>query len=406
MIRNSEDASSHLPDIPPLNPDETDGRIRLSDSVPPEQPAFPSVKVICDELYRLNVVDSPTGLHLEPIQGNPKRRDYLSKASFRVLVGERTVYHLTVGHNLTPLWERTQAFASACPEITCRPLFCHRSKERDYLGIEFFDGQNLDSLVLVGQLTPAEALKHGVKVLGALERTFQVSRAEAAAQEIDALFTQVRALPIFAEFDRDFLQRVVFPFVRAGALAGPFRTRWTNGDFIPRNVLVDQEGKTRLVDYEFAGSTHFFAEDAWRWRTFSTLPPEARVLPGLGNGAMQEPWIEAIFLLRQLVLAHEIKRADQAAVDSRSFIDRLVSLVTGAYSGFRASAFLRSLAAPSKLEDALREITRLGDVLSQREEKIRAMQASFSWQSTAPLRAMRRMLIDRHRPGQDTPEED
>jgi hypothetical protein len=397
MIRNSEDDSSHLPDNPPLNPDDTDGRIRVPDSAPLEQPAFPSVKAIGDELYRLNVVDSVTGLHLEPIQGNPKRRDYLSKASYRVLAGTRTLCHLTIGRNFAKLWERTRSFANACPEITCQPLFFHQTGAWDYLGIEFFDGRNLDGLVLERQLTPAEALKHSGKVLAALERTLQPSTAEEAAREIDALFAQVRALPIFAEFDQIVLQQAVFPFVRAGALTGPFRTRWTNGDLIPRNVLVDQKGNIRLVDYEFAARTHFFAEDAWRWRTFSTLPPEARVLPGVGDGAMQEPWIEAICLLRQLVLAHEIKRAHPAAVDSRSFIDRLVSLAAEAHSGFRASAFLQSLTTPSKLEDAVREINRLGDLLSQREEKIRTMQASFSWQSTAPLRALRRMLIDRHR---------
>jgi hypothetical protein len=410
MTRNSEAASPHLPDHLPLNPDPADGRIRTPDSVPLEQPAFPSAKVIGDELFRNNVVDSLTGLQLEPIQGNPKRSDYLSKASFHVLVGNRTVCHLTVGRNLSPLWERTQAFASACPEITCRPLFFHRSGEWDYLGIEFFDGRNLDSLALEGQLPPAEALKHGGKILAVLERTLQPSNAGAAAQEIDALFAQVSALPLFAEFDRTFLQQMIFPFVRAGALTEPFRTRWTNGDLIPRNVLVDQPGEIRLVDYEFAGRTHFFAEDAWRWRTFSALPPEARDLPGVSVGAIHEPWLEAFFLLRQLALAHEINGVRQAATDLRPAIDRLVALVADGYPAFGANTFLQMLASVSRLKenlaetlalgravtgDALCELTRLRDLLYQREEKIRAMQSSLSWQSSAPLRALRRTLLDR-----------
>jgi O-antigen biosynthesis protein len=425
MIRNPEDASSHLPDDPPLNPDDTNGRIRLPDSIPLEPPAFPSVNAICDELHRLNVVDSPTGLHLEPLQGNPNRRDYLSKASYRVRAENRTVCHLTVGRNLTKLWERTRSFASACPEITCRPLFCHRSKEWDYLGIEFFDGQNLESLVLEGQLTPAEALKHSGEALAALERTLQVSSAEAAAQEIATLFAQVRALPIFAEFDQIFLQQAVFPFVRAGALTGPFRTRWTNGDFIPRNVLVDQEGKTRLVDYEFAARTHFFTEDAWRWRIFSTLPPEARELPGLGDRSTNEPWLEAFFLLRQLVLAHEINGAQRAGIDLQPAINRLVALAASGQAAFQANVFLQLLASVPRLKetlqqkdvvitetlalgrvvtsDALSELMRLRDLLYQREEKIRAMQASFSWQSTVPLRALRRRFLDQPGPKPSTP---
>jgi len=406
MTRNSEDASPHLPDNPPPNPDPADGRIRATDSVPLEQPAFPSIEIIGDKLCRLNVVDSPIGLQLEPIQRNPKRHDYLSKASFRILVENRTVCHLTVGRKLTPLWERTQAFASACPEIACRPLFFHRSGEWDYLGIEFFDGRNLDSLAMEGQLTPTEALKHGGAVLAALERTLQPSTAEAAAREIDGIFAQVCALPLFAEFDRNFLQQVFFPFVRAGALTGPFRTRWTNGDLIPRNVLVDQPGRVHLVDYEFAARTHFFAEDAWRWRTFSTLPPEARDLPGLGDATMQESWIEAFFLLRQLILAHEINGSSQAAVDLRPAIDRLVALAAKGYPAFGTNTFLQMLASVPRLKelgravtgDALGELMRLRDLLYQREEKIRAMQASFSWQSTAPLRALRRTLLDRYSP--------
>ena len=140
MTRNPEAASSHLPDHPPPNFNDAGGQIPVPDLVPLEPLVIPSIKVICDELLRSNAVDSLTGLHLDPIQGNPNRRDYLSKASFRVMVGNRTLCHLTVGRNLTPLWERTQAFASACPEITCRPLFFHRSGEWDCLGIEFFEG--------------------------------------------------------------------------------------------------------------------------------------------------------------------------------------------------------------------------------------------------------------------------
>lgn len=40
------------------------------------------------------------------------------------------------------------------------------------------------------------------------------------------------------------------------------------------------------------------------------------------------------------------------------------------------------------------EQRRLGDLLANREQKIRQMQASFSWQATAPLRALRRAFFD------------
>ncbi|HZP60931.1 MAG TPA: glycosyltransferase family 2 protein, partial [Opitutaceae bacterium] len=340
-----------------------------------------------------------------------------------------------MGRSLEQLWERAQAFADACPDIACRPLFYHRAGEWDYLAEEFFKGREVEVLVREGRQTVTEVVACVEKIMAALERTQQPSTPEAAAQELDWLFTRVCALPLFARFDQTLLQEAVFPFVRAGMLAGPFRTRWTNGDLIPRNVLVDPHGNVRLIDYEFAARTHFFAEDAWRWRIFSTLPPEARELPGLGD-ITNQPWVEAFHLLRQIVLAHEVNGAQRAASDSRPALDRLAGLAA-TQTEHQNSVFLQRLAAIpavemrlaaelekhfsliAKLEesgrakdtvnahmlnlsravvgDALQEIIRLRDLLYQREEKIRHMQQSISWQATTPLRAARRRLLDRYR---------
>lgn len=377
---------------------------------PAESPVLPSLEAIRDELLRnAHVFNAPSGLHLESIPGNPDRIDCLSRAHFRVRDGNRTLCRLTVARNLTPLWERIQAFAGACPEIACRPLFCHRSSEWTYLGVEFFDGQDLESLATAGRLTPAEAINHGEKIVAALERTLQPSNAEAATREIERLFAQVCSLPLFVEFDRDFLRQFVFPFVRAGALAGPYHTRWTNGDLIPRNVIVDQQGQARLVDYEFAACTHFFAEDGWRWRIFSTLPPEARNLPAFGEaGRQKEPWLEGFFLLKQLILAHATNHRAKAVADSRPTIDRLVALIAETQPSFRSSAFLQPLARSHEMEESLvkalasireaqHELAHLRNLLYQREKKIRIMQESFSWRITAPLRALRRALLDPRR---------
>ena len=419
-----------LPHDPPSKAYRTDHPFRPStasaeDDASAEMklpPAFPSLESIREELLRKTDVARPAGdLRIEPLPGDASRPDRLARKHFRVSAGEHTLFRLTVGPNLKDLWERSRAFAEACPEIACPPLFCHRAGEWDYLAIEFFPGRNLEELFLDGGLTSAETVRHVTKIMTVLGGTEQPSTREAATQEIEALFRQVGSLPIFDRFDQSFLQQAVFPIVRTGALTGPFHTRWTNGDLIPRNVLVDQQGQVRLVDYEFANRTHFFAEDGWRWRAFSNLPAEMRDLPGLGVSLSKEPWLEVFFLLKQLVLINEGGGNQPNVAASRPVLDWLVAVAARAHDGFRSSAFLQPLApqslpqkneqTPSELlalgraviADALDELTRLRNLLYQREEKIRAMRSSFSWNVTAPLRALRRMLLDRFRPKQPAP---
>ena len=302
--------------------------------------------VVCTILRKLGVLDAESAPRLEPLPRNPERRDYLTRASFRVFSGKRAICHLTVGKNLIDLQMRTRAFAEACPKIVCPLLFWHQSAGWDYLGIELVEGQNLETLVLEGRLKPADAVAHVAKVVAALESTLLPSTAESAAQEIDRFFSWVQASPIFSGLDQQFLQSVIFPFIRSGALSGPQQTRWTNGDLIARNVLVDSRGGVRLVDYEFAGRTHFYAEDWWRWHSESKLPPEALDLPGSPK-ASAETWQEAYFILRHAVLIHEINGAAVAVSGLRQQMDRLVALAAAAQAGFRASVFLQPLALPT-----------------------------------------------------------
>jgi hypothetical protein len=375
----------------------------------------PSDHVLCNTLQKLGIVDAVSAPRLEPIPRNPERRDYLKRASFRVFSGGRVVCHLTVGKNLADLQTRTRAFAEACAEIACRPLFWHQSEGWDYLGVELFEGQDIEALVRDGRLKPADAIAHVAKVISALERTLLPSAAEAAAQEMEQFFSWVCASPVFSGLDQQFLHSVIFPFIRSGALSGPQHTRWTNGDLIALNVLVDPRGGLRLVDYEFASRTHFYAEDWWRWRSLSKLPPEALDLPG-SHMASTEPWLEAYSILRHAVLVHEINGVAVALSGLRPQIDRLVALAAAAHAGFRASVFLQPLAlrssntsaGPQAGQEGLhaieaiiarqqRQLQSMTARLHQREDKIARMQRSFSWRSTAPLRWSRRQLLDRRR---------
>lgn len=369
--------------------------------------ALPSDHLLGQTLRRLGVVGAASAPRFEPIPRNPERRDYLTRGAFRVFVNDRAFCHLIVGMGLADLHARAQAFAEACPGITCRPLFWHQSEGWDYLGTELFEGQNLDRLVLEGRLKPADATARVADVVSALEATLLPSTAEAAAREMEQFFSWVCASAIFSGLDHQFLQSVVFPFIRKDAPSNLRHTRWTNGDLTAQNVLVDAQGAVRLVDYEFASRTHFFAEDWWRWRSLSMLPADALDLPG-SNLASTEPWLEAYFILRHAVLVHEINGAAVAVSGLRQQIDRLVTLAAAANREFRASVFLQPLALRSSNTEAWldrlhtietmiakqqSQLQSLTARLEQREDKITRMQRSHSWRLTAPLRWLRRQLL-------------
>jgi hypothetical protein len=300
------------------------------------------------ELVAAGVVPSPDGALVERLNRSPRRLDYATQENFRVSFRGSAVCHLAAGRDLAGLRARTEAFAEACPSITCPPLFWLHAGGADLLGTEYFDGRSLASLVAEGRITPAGAVAHADRVVEALEATLRPSTAQEAARELHALFDSVSALPLFNELDAGFLREVVFPYVRKGAQRGPFPTRWTNGDFNAENVLLDSDGDVRLVDYEFAGPTHFFAEDWWRWETYSQLPPDAPGVPRLqaslpGDGG----WLEAYFILRQLTLAHETHHPGSAFGDASLRLDRLASLMAENDPRVRASELFKRLGPQS-----------------------------------------------------------
>ncbi len=310
----------------------------------PEQLEHATADAIRAELFRANVTSSLAGCDLEAVLRNPERRDYFTRRGYKIYGPKRQpICYLTVGQDLADLHRRILSFSDACPEIACRPLFYHKTGDWEYLGTELFDAQNVDGLVFSGKLPVEDAVKLGERALIALEHTMKKSSSAAASRELDGFFAKVLASPLFGGLDRPFLSDVVFPFIRNGALEGQQYIRWTNGDFVPRNLLVGAQGSLRLVDCEFASQTHFFLEDFWRWRTYSTLPAGSRELAQSRGRDSKSAWSEAYFLLHQLIVIHEVNGASVAVSEARRAIERLLTLMTETHTGFRASLFFELL---------------------------------------------------------------
>jgi hypothetical protein len=304
----------------------------------------PASDEIIGELRAAGHLRADEKVELIALPGNPLRADHSSRLHFQLRENNLTTCYLTAGPNLTDLHRRTAEFADACPTLACRPLFLHRANGWDFIGTEFFDGESLETSLRSGQLTLARARELATNVLATLDRTTAPSSLESVQNELDALLPPILSLPVFGELDRVFLQAIVFPLIRTGAGAMSPQTRWTNGDFIARNVLVNPRGEVRLIDCELAERTHFFAADAWRWRTYSNVPEELRMFPPVGE-IFADPWIEMLAILRQMVHQFEINGPAIATVESRAAIDRLIALTATAHSDFRGSAFFRALAS-------------------------------------------------------------
>ena len=385
MSRRTEDAASHSPNAMACAANSVrDGTAEKSRALDSKALAA----LVNAELLKVGVIASADVINLVPITGNPNRRDYQSRQRFHAVKQGKPVCLVINGYDLAPLWKRSQGFAQACPTISCKPLFFQSVEGNDVLGFEFFAGRDLECLWRERRIEVEQIRQGSQKIVAALEGTIAPSTAEAAAQELEDLFTAVCALPLFNGLDLSLLRHALFPLVKAGVLAVPPQTRWTNGDLIPRNVLVDEAGNLRLVDYEFAARTHLYADDYWRWRVFSSLPVSASTLPGQPTTERDESWREALFLLRQLVLAYDTNGASQAEPDSKPALDRLLVIANRAQPGaFHASAFLeRELAAQSKSpQQFAQKLTRLTALLHHRECELAATKKDAGWQVSQSL---------------------
>ena len=286
---------------------------------------------------------SSNSLRCEPIMRNPDRLDYRTRFAFRVFEGNAPLCHLTVGIQLDNLWERCNAFYEACPSIACKPLFFEKANGWDYLALDYFLGRSLEELALEGRISAQKASDYGDAIVSLLKETRRRSSVECMLKELDGLFERLISLPVFTSIDQQFVKTALFPFIREGFLSREPETRWTNGDLVPRNILADDSGAFRLIDYEFAGRTHFYHEDWWRWRSFTRLPLEARDLRGLRSDRQTDVCLEAYFIVRQLVLSYENTLPHLAAGDARHWIQRLLAIASVLNGQFHASWFFNGL---------------------------------------------------------------
>ena len=303
-------------------------------------------------------------------------------AVFLIRETGKPVAHLSIGPNLTGLWQRLDSFAQELPSLVARPIFFHAAGPLDLLVREFPEGKTLAELAVSPPQLADDLRQHAVAALRQLQATARPSTIENAQAEVSEVFNRLSASSILGDFDRAFLGEVVLPLIRHHVADTSPATRWTNGDFLPRNLILQPDGHIRLIDYEFAGRTHF-PDDEWRWDTLVS----PRRLPALSQPGQFPDWLQMLFWCRQLALSHETTSPGIAAADTDTAIRHLIALLHSQTGAWNRHFFLRHLEPGQPLHGKLGE---LSAEVSQLRDKLGRMHASRSWRLTAGFRALRR----------------
>ncbi|MDQ5978333.1 MAG: hypothetical protein QG602_1307 [Verrucomicrobiota bacterium] len=287
----------------------------------------PSIDVTFSELVARGLLAaSPPPQALA--SGNSDRRPEEARSSWLASLPDGPRVKLTLARSLGRLADTHAALAAACPGIIPRLHFHAQLNDCEVIAEEYFAGNPLDENVRTKDHSNETILAALATVSRSLAASEQPSTEAARREEWQLWSEQLPALSIWSPAERKALTGTLLPALYTSLATTPAVTRWTNGDFLPANLLVGNDGSVRLIDAEFARRTHFFAEDAVRFRVLSRLLRDhpaldtARALPA-SPGLV---W-HLYFWLRQLQLeaTHNTAEYRQRVLPARLGIIRTLA---------------------------------------------------------------------------------
>lgn len=323
----------------------------------------PTPQEIENVLRDRGVLSSLSEASLELLDMLPNRIDSDIRRYYRLLQGDSPLLLLKVGQNMADVYQRHCAFAAALPGHVAPPAFLFEYSGVEIYGQQYIHGKTLHEIL---QNEPSDNDLHAFRELVEdLAGLGEPSTEAAALSELESFSQAVLRLGVFGPADLLFIEQELLPIVRSGLLSQPPVQRWSNGDFIASNILIDQNGKAWLIDCEFAKKTHFHQEDWLRFQALSFIPPAVKAEVSQRLPA-DRPWLGIYFWLHQIALEHSIYTCDQLAIDLDAVIPNLLSCYLSVQG--KSSVLLRSI---PKLEPRLAE----------------------AWQGVAELRADRDRVL-------------
>jgi hypothetical protein len=286
-----------------------------------------------------------------------RRTDQASRAKFEWVSTEGVRYNLVAGRGVAEEYANTQAFFRAFPDLGIRPAALLRLPGADVAVFEHFEGMNLEALLADGSVSVDEARRLLDRLMDRLESEAVPVPVEEGVAALDALLAEVRGQTVWGTLDRLFLDTTVPPLLRRTLASAGLRRRWTNGDFVARNILVNRRGECRLRDCEFAACTPFAASDFLRFGEFSDVPEELR--DQVRRRVPGDPrWWRIHFCLDQAGKLALVRSPEAFHFDAEALLERLLQETQEGGEQRPASCLFRSRAdyeALSKHAVGLRE---------------------------------------------------
>lgn len=232
--------------------------------------------------------------------GNSDRRPEAVRTRWRAESSDNRPILLTVGPGTAQLATRQFALAAAFPKLVGTPVFFDDSDSVPVLAEPWFEGEKLETILERNGPVSPHLVESFRELIAHLGNATEPSTPTAREREYAEWSEQIAGLPLWStNVSRDLRDRVL-PRLGSVLSETPPRRRWTNGDFTSANLLYSDQAGFRLIDAEYAASTHFFAEDAAR---FFALSPQVRRRPNLFSALRPPgPASQLFFWLRQLAL--------------------------------------------------------------------------------------------------------
>lgn len=197
------------------------------------------------------------------------RRDQSGFAECKVRLSSGAAFLVKVGKSLVEYKRMHMAFNKAIPALGVKVVHQGKIDGWDAVATEYFDGIPLDRLVAGRSVSLERAASIASEAYALLEATSMPSSIESMERELYEILEKVKTCPQFNALDISVLGERLWPrLLNEFSNDNPKRS-WTNGDFIARNLLLNERGEFKLIDYEYTTFTHFLWLEIIRWRHFS-----------------------------------------------------------------------------------------------------------------------------------------